>query len=126
MGYNLIKVANDLDLYVMFSSITDHPVCWGSAEDFLKWTVAEQFESKYIQGSMFTLRHSITRLEEAEKYGDSSSCEGFSPCVQFQWGGSGMVMRSQLKDILELLEKNEFNCEDPEILNQLSKFDYGD
>ena len=127
MGYVTIKPDPDKDLYVIFSSISDSPVCWGPAEQMLKWAIKDEFSNKYDRVGVFGDKY-YRALERADVSGTSSlgwtdSWENENPGIN--WNGDGMMPFSNLEKALDLLEADE-EVDSEKVLALVDKFEWDD
>ena len=126
MGKATFKPNPDKDFYVVMSSITDLPVCWGTAEDLLKWYVAEQFAPQYQRDSAIFGSNYAEDLKRADEYGTSSRIGRNDDTLM--WGGVGSIKVSDLEHITPLLENLKWHkwTTNKKVLAYVEKFDYDD
>lgn len=122
MGMMTVKPVQDVDLYVIFSSQEDLPVAFGTAEELLREFVKDQFRNKYTRTNLFGERY-----WEALEHADNTSCSSrflgswsWEEDEEIWWGRHGTLRRSQLVDVVKILDENDFNVEDPRILEILT------
>lgn len=109
MGYGTFKPDKNKDLYVIYSSISDLPVMWGTAEDLLKVAVKNQFVGKFEQELCVSENYERV-LERVDEWGASSHMMGCFWDEEFSlnWAGWGTVESPEnLIKILELLEQGK-------------------
>ena len=127
MGYGTIKPHPDKDLYVIFSSIVDLPVHWGTAAELLGEAAKNQFRGSFYALPYFG-DHYERVLETVDKWGASSRMTGAFWDEEFSvnWAGWGSVdSPDKLVQILELLEQGK----DPlskKVKKLVTKFDWED
>lgn len=108
MGYVTIKPNSEIDLYVIFSSITDSPVCWGPAEQMLKWAIKDEYSNSHNSTELFGENY-YKKLEMSDEHGSSS---GFTdnwddPDASMMWMGLGTMTFANLPKALKLMEDGE-------------------
>ena len=125
MGYGTIKPHADKDLYVIFSSIVDLPVYWGTAAELLGEASKNQFRSAFYALPYFGDNYWMT-LERVDQWGASSRMTGAFWDEEFSinWAGWGTVdSPDKLVQILVLLEQGK----DPlskKVKKLVTKFDW--
>lgn len=111
MTYYLIKPNEDEDLYVLMSSITDTVVMWGKRRQFIRASKKKKFQRLHL-GNMIQ-----DRLDRA----DRTSCDSrvlawsWENDQEVGWRGIGWIARSEMKYVIELLDKGV--PEDSEFIN---------
>ena len=109
MGYGTIKPHPDKDLYVIFSSIADLPVFWGTAAELLGEAAKNEFRSAFYALPYFGEGY-YRILERVDEWGASSGMSGgfWDDEFSINWAGWGTVTSpDDLVEILKLLEKGK-------------------
>ena len=101
MGYYLIKPNEDEDLYVLMSSITDTVMMWGKRKQFIRAAKKPKFRALNL-GNLIQ-----DRLDRA----DRTSCDSrvlawsWENDQEVGWRGIGWIARSEMKYVIQLLDK---------------------
>lgn len=101
MGYYLIKPNEDEDLYVLMSSITDTVMMWGKRKQFIRAAKKPKFRSLNLGNQI------QDRLDRA----DRTSCDSrvlawsWENDQEVGWRGIGWIARSEMKYVIQLLDK---------------------
>lgn len=106
MGYGTVKPHEDRDFYVIFSSISDLPVAWGTAAELLGEAAKNQFRGSFYALSYLPPDY-YQVLERVDKWGASSRMTGAFWDEEFSinWAGWGTVETpDDLVAIIDLLE----------------------
>lgn len=124
MGYVTIKPDPDQDLYVIFSSGSDLPVCWGPAEQMLKWAIKDEYSNQHNRYGIFGDKY-YEKIDLADKFGTSS--RGFTDRWTdenpgMMWMNEGIMPFSNIPKALEFMEKGK-KADSKKVLALLDPFE---
>jgi hypothetical protein len=118
MGRAIIKASQDDGTYILWSTVVDGPLMWGTRKEFVKH--AKKRREPQLQ---YPIEPYLDRADETS-CSDRIFPHNWEEDETYNWFGLGYIRRSQLMDACNILYKSKED--DPRILAMLEKFDFGE
>lgn len=96
MGSTIVKIAPDVDQYVVWSSITDSPHMWGTRDETIEYLM--EVDEKKPEYAKPEIEH---RMWRADDTGTSSFISGGWDSAGFVVMNTGWLPRSRLQAFLD-------------------------